>query len=180
ACLEGRCSIQLSYATLQEFRLILNVCRSGHALRRDHLRSVGVAGFEPATSASQTRRDNRATLHPELVIKYCGETGTRTPATVSRRQISNLLHYHSGTSPEFIKERSFNADANVSFHYKEHNIFSDFLFSKCYSGYSILKWKMLANLLFNTFLMDSISLNVILAFKNCPVSICLLMMDSTN
>ena len=27
--------------------------------------NVGVAGFEPATSASQTRRDNRATLHPE-------------------------------------------------------------------------------------------------------------------
>ena len=26
---------------------------------------VGVAGFEPATSASQTRRDNRATLHSE-------------------------------------------------------------------------------------------------------------------
>jgi hypothetical protein len=26
---------------------------------------VGVAGFEPATSASQTRRDNRATLHPD-------------------------------------------------------------------------------------------------------------------
>ena len=44
-CLEGRCSIQLSYATL--------------------LKNVGVAGFEPATSASQTRRDNRATLHPE-------------------------------------------------------------------------------------------------------------------
>ena len=28
---------------------------------------VGVAGFEPATSWSQTRRDNRATLHPENV-----------------------------------------------------------------------------------------------------------------
>ena len=42
-CLEGRCSIQLSYAT-----------------------KVGVAGFEPATSCSQSRRDNRATLHPEL------------------------------------------------------------------------------------------------------------------
>ena len=27
---------------------------------------VGVAGFEPATSSSQTRRDNRATLHPEF------------------------------------------------------------------------------------------------------------------
>ena len=26
---------------------------------------VGVAGFEPATSCSQSRRDNRATLHPE-------------------------------------------------------------------------------------------------------------------
>jgi hypothetical protein len=39
---------------------------------RDHSRvklrifKVGVAGFEPATSASQTRRDNRATLHPEI------------------------------------------------------------------------------------------------------------------
>jgi hypothetical protein len=26
---------------------------------------VGVAGFEPATSCSQSRRANRATLHPE-------------------------------------------------------------------------------------------------------------------
>ncbi len=66
---------------------------------------VGVAGFEPATSASQTRRDNRATLHPEIVIisklKNCGENGTRTHATLARRQISNLLRYHSGTSPLF-------------------------------------------------------------------------------
>ena len=29
---------------------------------------VGVAGFEPATSSSQTRRDNRATLHPEILF----------------------------------------------------------------------------------------------------------------
>ena len=29
-----------------------------------------------------------------------GETGTRTLATVTRRQISNLLRYHSGTSPK--------------------------------------------------------------------------------
>ncbi len=40
---------------------------------------VGVAGFEPATSWSQTRRDDRATLHPES-----GETGTRTLASVTR------------------------------------------------------------------------------------------------
>jgi hypothetical protein len=31
---------------------------------------VGVAGFEPAASTSQTWRDNRATLHPEVII-YC-------------------------------------------------------------------------------------------------------------
>ena len=35
-------------------------------LRDLSIKLVGVAGFEPATSASQTRRDNRATLHPEM------------------------------------------------------------------------------------------------------------------
>ncbi len=44
---------------------------------------VGVAGFEPATSSSQTRRDDRATLHPEFA-KFCGETGTRTLGTLLR------------------------------------------------------------------------------------------------
>ncbi len=29
---------------------------------------VGVAGFEPAASTSQTWRDNRATLHPENMV----------------------------------------------------------------------------------------------------------------
>jgi hypothetical protein len=33
---------------------------------------VGVAGFEPATSWSQTRRDDRATLHPECGISIRG------------------------------------------------------------------------------------------------------------
>ena len=33
--------------------------------------------------------------------KRSGETGIRTLATVARRQISNLLRYHSGTSPVF-------------------------------------------------------------------------------
>jgi hypothetical protein len=28
-----------------------------------------VAGFEPAASSSQTRRDNRATLHPDDVLR---------------------------------------------------------------------------------------------------------------
>ena len=31
------------------------------------VKSVGVAGFEPATSCSQSRRDNRATLYPEKI-----------------------------------------------------------------------------------------------------------------
>ena len=47
-CLEGSCSIQLSYGTI----FINNIMK------------VGVAGFEPAASCSQSRRDNRATLHP--------------------------------------------------------------------------------------------------------------------
>ena len=34
-------------------------------LRNLNLYFVGVAGFEPAASCSQSRRDNRATLHPE-------------------------------------------------------------------------------------------------------------------
>ena len=29
----------------------------------------------------------------------CGETETRTRGTLTRSQISNLLHYHSATSP---------------------------------------------------------------------------------
>ncbi len=88
-CLEGRCSIQLSYSTNKKGGWVTSPMS-------------GVAGFEPATSCSQSRRDDRATLHPdELVIfsfpnnlesacksnhfnsfyKHCGETGIRTPGT---------------------------------------------------------------------------------------------------
>jgi hypothetical protein len=46
---------------------------------------VGVAGFEPAASCSQSRRDNRATLHPEKNKKSkSGGTGTRTLAPITR------------------------------------------------------------------------------------------------
>ena len=73
-CLEGSCSIQLSYGTY--FSIQLLVCR---ITRRQKLREqkkrgwllipyVGAAGFEPATSWSQTRRDDRTTLRPELII----------------------------------------------------------------------------------------------------------------
>ena len=55
ASLEGRCSIQLSYEPI--------VYGGDDEIKQ---KIVGVAGFEPATSSSQTRRDNRATLHPEI------------------------------------------------------------------------------------------------------------------
>ncbi len=38
---------------------------------------VGVAGFEPAVSCSQSRRLNQTSLHP--VKTYCRARGTRTP-----------------------------------------------------------------------------------------------------
>ncbi len=110
---------------------------------------VGVAGFEPATSASQTRRDNRATLHPEtgyLIIfeEYCGENGTRTHATLTRRQISNLLRYHSGTSPIFLLRTfallsgckcKFYLTSTQLFFY----VFLNIKLLRCYSGYSTRK-----------------------------------------
>ena len=87
---------------------------------------VGVAGFEPAASCSQSRRDNRATRHPEGKV-LSGETGTRTLATVTRRQISNLLHYRSGTSPSS-KNVSCFAVANVTHHPISHNYFDAFFY----------------------------------------------------
>ena len=54
---------------------------------------VGVAGFEPATSASQTRRDNRATLHPENeVCKFIKENSSK--AMVSIKNINQNMNYH--------------------------------------------------------------------------------------
>ncbi len=57
-CLEGRCSIQLSYAPLKVDSRLVN----------KRIKKVGAAGFEPATSWSQTRRDDRTTLRPEVAI----------------------------------------------------------------------------------------------------------------
>ena len=57
--------------------------------------SVGVAGFEPATSCSQSRRANRATLHPEVylflkrTLRREGDSNPRYPYEV--RQFSKLL-----------------------------------------------------------------------------------------
>ena len=45
---------------------------------------VGVAGFEPATSCSQSRRDDRATLHP---VK-------RTANIEYKLSLTNIFFYH--------------------------------------------------------------------------------------
>ena len=82
-CLEGRCSIQLSYAPLLLFG------RGGRIRTCDLL------------VPNQARWPDYATPRETYLMSTfrCGETGTRTQATVTRRQISNLLRYHSGTSP---------------------------------------------------------------------------------
>ncbi len=72
-CLEGSCSIQLSYGT-GKFK-----CQFQFQCQCDHTYSntgtdtinVGVARFELATSWSQTMRDDRTTLHP---VSYCSLT----------------------------------------------------------------------------------------------------------
>ena len=86
-CLEGRCSIQLSYAT--------------------KMSGWQDSNLRPPAPKAGAMTGLRYT--PERVFQYlmnfinlCGETGIRTLATVTRRQISNLLHYHSGTSPFLI------------------------------------------------------------------------------
>ncbi len=91
---------------------------------------VGVAGFEPATSCSQSRRDDRATLHPEdyflslsvsIILLFTkdliviAERQGLEPWRRCRRQISNLLHYRSGTSPIFYELAAINCGCKCSF-----------------------------------------------------------------
>ena len=52
--LEGRCSIQMSYGRVPEFSS--RICRRQKPASRKRVAVVGVIGFEPTTSWSQTRR----------------------------------------------------------------------------------------------------------------------------
>ena len=73
--LEGRCSIQLSYRHIS----LLSYREAGDGNRTHvsslegwcstielHPHSIGVTGFEPATSWSQTRRSSQAEPHPDM------------------------------------------------------------------------------------------------------------------
>ncbi len=59
---------------------------------------VGVAGFEPATSASQTRRDNRATLHPD---NECISTSVENKKTTGDKFL--CLYYISAISRRLLR-----------------------------------------------------------------------------
>ena len=78
--LEGRCSIQLSYRLISLTTPKTNCFRKAGDGNRTHVSSlegwcstielhphvVGVTGFEPATSWSQTRRSSQAEPHPDV------------------------------------------------------------------------------------------------------------------
>lgn len=73
-------------------------------------KSVGVAGFEPAASCSQSRRDDRATLHPEKGVKYnqflkriekklAESVGFEPTRQLPVDSLANCSINHSGNSP---------------------------------------------------------------------------------
>ena len=56
-CLEGSCSIQLSYGAISDYEVWASMFKFQNFL-------VGMPRFELGVSCSQSRRDNRTTLHP--------------------------------------------------------------------------------------------------------------------
>ena len=73
--LEGRCSIQLSYRHISPFmeKRVMGIeptypAWKAGVLPLNYTREVGVTGFEPATSWSQTRRSSQAEPHPDVLF----------------------------------------------------------------------------------------------------------------
>ena len=69
--LEGRCSIQLSYRLKERVMGIeptYPAWKAGVLPLNYTRRMIGVTGFEPATSWSQTRRSSQAEPHPESIV----------------------------------------------------------------------------------------------------------------
>ena len=78
--LEGRCSIQLSYGHIDIFAISKRVMGieptylawKASVLPLNYTRiKVGVTGFEPATSWSQTRRSSQTEPHPVFIYFLC-------------------------------------------------------------------------------------------------------------
>ena len=79
-----------------------------------------MAGFEPATSSSQTRRDDRATLHPELI--YFAERQGFEPWVPLRVRLFSKQVLSATQAPlQYVNSQLLIAVANilqVSFSYK--------------------------------------------------------------
>ena len=100
--LEGRCSIQLSYGhTSDTFTVSKRVMgieptypawKAG-VLPLNYTRiSVGVTGFEPATSWSQTRRSSQTEPHPEgFILFFCAMSLTQIGLYGSIQRKSTLF-----------------------------------------------------------------------------------------
>ena len=95
-CLEGRCSIQLSYVTLYFKKNISKMLLKGTLMKYF---IVGAAGFEPATSWSQTRRDDRTTLRPDKLYLNSTFDAERLGLEPRRRLPADRLAICSVTTP---------------------------------------------------------------------------------
>ena len=112
--LEGCCSIQLSYGIKKKWVW----AGAGADLIQTHTCThtqtivVGVAGFEPATYSSQSCRDNRTTLHPDMFfLRRGGDSNPRY--TFDVRQFSKLLV--SATHPPLLKEKVNNVKNDTTY-----------------------------------------------------------------
>ena len=88
---------------------------------RSNKKKVGVAGFEPAASTSQTWRDNRATLHPVTYLLYC------TMSMKLKIKFSVILAERQGFEPwvpllgyDDLANRSFRPLRHLSFAIKNN------------------------------------------------------------
>ncbi len=83
-CLEGSCSIQLSYGTKIKSQFIFLQSNSNKLT----LNFVGVAGFEPTTSWSQTKRDTGLRYTPKITAE---REGFEPSVPLPVRQFSKLF-----------------------------------------------------------------------------------------
>ncbi len=93
--LEGRCSIQLSYEHTERVMGIepTYLAWKASVLPLNYTRmDIGVTGFEPATSWSQTRRSSQAEPHPEGRRTGVSPT-TQMILYVTRRFLSTLFSH---------------------------------------------------------------------------------------
>ena len=108
ACLEGRCSIQLSYASIYLLKL---------KWKKFNLSGWQDSNLRPPAPKAGAITELRYTPKKNY---NSGETGTRTLAPITRWQFSKLLHYHSGTSPSSKKRVLFcGCKLRTSLHYTQ-------------------------------------------------------------